>query len=89
MVGPWPGRAVPVAQASAEPVAIPIVTEPPEEPVIDVPILVAASGPSDPVDAAVAGVSGAPALEPASSSVSTPARPALSPSMIRSAAGAG
>ena len=43
-------------QASAEPVAIPIVTEPPEEPVIDVPILVAASGPSDPVDAAVAGV---------------------------------
>ena len=81
--------AVPVAETSVEPVAIPIVTLSPEEPVIDVPILVAVAAPSDPVDEAIAAVAAASASEPAISSVSTPARPALSPSMIRSAAGAG
>ncbi len=81
--------AVSVAETIVEPVAIPILTEPPEEPVIDVPILVAVAGPSDSVDETVAGVAGAPVPEPAISPISTPARPALSPSMIRSAAGAG
>jgi hypothetical protein len=62
--------------ATAEPVGIPIVTAPsgPSEPVIDVPIRAASTG-ADRDD---------PVLE--APAPSTPARPALTPSMIRSAA---
>jgi len=74
------------AVQNGEPVAIPIVT-PPAEPVIDVPIRVAASTSGVGPD----GRNGSPEPDPVAADTlapTTPSRPALSPSMIRSAAAA-
>jgi hypothetical protein len=65
-----------------------VVAPTPTEPVIDVPIIVHTIPAETVIDVAILPTAEPGALEPVASPASTPSRPALAPSMIRSAAGA-
>jgi hypothetical protein len=84
-VGRGASRVAELPVASGE---VTIVAASPTDDVIDVPIVVHTIAADDVIDVPILTTAEPGALEPVASPTSTPSRPALAPSMIRSAAGA-